>query len=131
MYKLCKRILDDENIPESFKLTTLYMIWKHKFPANLLKNNRFIHLKQVLPRTVEAIVVNKMKDTLIKASSIYQIGGLPGHSIDEHLFVIKSIIALKEKKGRGVIVTLVDIVSFFDIYDKIYTIVLKLWNTLE
>ena len=30
MFKLCKRIIEKEEIPETFKETTLYMIWKGK-----------------------------------------------------------------------------------------------------
>ena len=41
IYKLCKRIIDNEEIPDSFRMTTLYMIWKRKGPMDMLKNNRF------------------------------------------------------------------------------------------
>ena len=41
MFKLCKRIIEKEDIPEKFKETTLYMIWKGKPPMNILKNHRF------------------------------------------------------------------------------------------
>ena len=64
---------------------------------NILKNNRFIHLKDVLPHTVEAMTVNKMKDTIINDATMYQVGGLPGHSVDEHVFTLKSIISMREK----------------------------------
>ena len=52
-------------------------------------------------------------------------GGQPGHSIEEHLFSIKSLIELLESRGSGMIFTLVDLVSFFDrenIYDVIATL---------
>ena len=87
---------------------------------NILNNNRFIHLKNVLPRIVEAITVNKMKDKIINEASMYQIGGVPGHEIEEHVFTIKSIMAMREEMGTGIIFTLVDIIAFFDkedIYD--------------
>ena len=113
IFKYCKRIIDSEDIPESFKLTTLFMVWKHKYPLNILKNNRFIHLKEVLPRTVEAMVVDKMKYPLVSSSSIYQVGGLPGHSVDEHIFTIKSIIAKVLQSGEGIIFNMIDIISFF------------------
>ena len=87
---------------------------------NILNNNRFIHLKNVLPRIVEALTVNKMKDKIINEASMYQIGGVPGHEIEEHVFTIKSIMAMREEMGTGIIFTLVDIIAFFDkedIYD--------------
>ena len=120
IFQLCKRIINNEEIPESFRKTILFMIWKRKYPMNILNNNRFIHLKNVLPRIVEALTVNKMKDKIINEASMYQIGGVPGHEIEEHVFTIKSIMAMREEMGTGIIFTLVDIIAFFDkedIYD--------------
>ena len=59
-------------------------------------------------------MVNKMKDDILDKSTMYQIGGQPGHSTDEHLFTIKSMMELLELKDQGMIFTLVDLVSFFD-----------------
>ena len=115
MFKLCKRMIENEEFPLSFRKTLLYMIWKQKGPADVLKNSRFIHMKEgFLPRTCEALVVGKMKDQILKSSSKYQVGGQPGHSPEEHIFSIKSVWAMLEKEGSGMIITLVDIVSFFD-----------------
>ena len=81
----------------------------------MLKNSRFIHMKEgFLPRTCEALVVGKMKDCILKSSSKYQVGGQQGHGTEEHLFTIKSVWAMLEKEGMGMIITLVDIVAFFD-----------------
>ena len=115
-----------EHFPHGFRKTVLFMIWKQKAPAEVLSNNRFIHMKDgYLPRTCEALVVNKMKDKLIKSSSKYQVGGQPGHSPEEHIYSIKSLWAKLEAEGAGMILTLVDIVAFFDrenIYDVMQTL---------
>ena len=50
----------------------------------------------------------------LKKSSIYQIGGQTGHSPEEHIFTLKSIMGLKELTDNGIIPNLVDIISFFD-----------------
>ena len=72
MFQLCKRMIDGEDFPTSFRRTILYMIWKQKGPAEILKNNRFIHLKEsFLPRTCEAMVVGKMKNCILQSSSIF------------------------------------------------------------
>ena len=84
IYILVKRIIDNEEIPDCFRMTTLHMVWKRKGSVDILKNNRFFHMKQVLARTVESMIVQQMKTPLISRLSIYQIGGLPGHSITEH-----------------------------------------------
>ena len=115
IFKFCKRMIKEEEFPTMFRNTLLYMIWKRKGGQEILKNSRFIHLKEnYLPRTVESLVVNKMKDNILSKSTMYQNGGQSGHSTEEHLFSIKSLIELLEVKGQGMIFTLVDLVSFFD-----------------
>ena len=109
-----------------FRKTILYMIWKSKGPQEIMKNNRFIHMKEhYLPRTVESIVVNVMKEDILDKSTMYQVGGQPGHSTDEHLFAIRSLIELLEARGQGMVFTLVDLVAFFDredLYDAVATL---------
>ena len=62
MYKLCKKIVEREEFPLSFRKTVLYMIWKQKGPVDILKNSRLIHMKEgFLLRTCEALVVGIMK----------------------------------------------------------------------
>ena len=78
-----------------------------------------------MPRAVEAMVVEKMKSDILEKSTIYQVGGQPGHSTDEHLFSIKSIMEYMEERDLGMIFTLIDLVSFFDredIYDAVSTL---------
>ena len=114
MYLLCKRIIDTEEIHKVFYMTTLHMLWKMKGAANILGNNRFLHIKSWLPRTCEALIVDKMKETILENSSKYQIGGQPGHSHREHVFAIISIILKEEKSRRGIIFTAADIIKYFD-----------------
>ena len=60
IFKLCREIIMEEEFPVMFRKTILYMIWKLKGPQEILKNNRFIHMKEhYLPRTVESLVVNE------------------------------------------------------------------------
>jgi hypothetical protein len=126
MFKLCKYMIEKEDFPISFRKTLLNMIWKRKGPADILKNNRFIHTKEhFLPRTCEAIVTNKMKPCILEKSSMYQVGGQPGHSPEEHIFSIKSVWKMLEMEDKGLIITLIDIVAFFDkenIYDVMQTL---------
>ena len=115
IFKLCKRVIENEEFPVGFRKTILYMIWKQKGPADVLKNSRFIHMKEsFLPRTCEALVVGKMKNCILNSSSKFQVGGQPGHGPEEHIFTIKSVWAMLEMEGKGMIITLVDIVAFFD-----------------
>ena len=114
IYEICKRIIHNEEIPDQFHQTILVMIWKHRGNMEVLKNNRFLHMQIVLARVVDCLVVNKMKEPLISRLSIYQVGGLPGHSIHEHLLTIKTILARLEELGEGLIFFVMDIISFFD-----------------
>ena len=62
----------------------------------------------------EALTVNKMKEDIINSGNKYQIGGIPGHRVEEHLIVVKSIIQRYMDLKSGVIIQLVDIQKFFD-----------------
>ena len=55
-----------------------------------------------------------MKDPIFAAGTKYQIGGCPGQRTQFHIFVIKSLIALRLLGGVGILLTLLDIVKFFD-----------------
>ena len=71
-------------------------------------------MKEWLPRLTEALTVNLMKEDILKSGTKYQIGGVPGHRVEEHLLVVKSIIQLYIQRRSGVIMQLVDIQKFFD-----------------
>ena len=49
-----------------------------------------------------------MKEDIIKAGTKFQIGGVPGHRIEEHLIVLKSIIQARMSQKKGVVIQLVD-----------------------
>ena len=113
-YKLCERIIKKEQIPTNFNLTMLHMIWKGKGQMNVLKNQRFLHMKNVLFRTVDALNIGIMKQKIVDGCSKFQIGSIPEHSSDEHLIVIKNILANLEIRDMGFIFLSADIISFFD-----------------
>ena len=111
---LVVKMIKTESFPDNFRNTLLHMIWKGKGGAEVLKNSRFVHMKTFLPRACEAVIVNKMKHKILESSSIYQVGGQPGHSVDESIFIIKSLMSMVEKTGKSFLFSLVDIVGFFD-----------------
>ena len=125
IFKLCQRVIDKEEVPDSFRKTVLVMIWKRKGPMDILRNNRFLHMKDALARSVDALIVNKMKEPLTSGLSMYQVGGLPGHSILEHLLTLKTVLARLEETGEGIVFLVIDIISFFDkedIFDCLETL---------
>ena len=58
--------------------------------------------------------MDQVKDTLQENMSKFQIGTKQGHRASEHLFVIKSVIALYLKYDKPVILTLWDVSKYFD-----------------
>ena len=57
MFNLCKQMIEQEQFPQSFKETTLHMIFKGgSGRREVLADNRFIHSKSWLPRMAEALV---------------------------------------------------------------------------
>ena len=94
-------MIEQETFPERFEETVLQQIYKGKGSRLELGNNRYIHLKDWLPRTCDALIVDKMKPDILESSSIFQIGGQAGHRTQEHLFTVRSVAALKLQRGVG------------------------------
>ena len=114
VFNLCKRMIEEENFPKSFDKTNLVQIYKGKGRKDILSNNRFIHTKEWLPRTCESLIVGEMKDSVFQSATKFQIGGQPKHRIQEHLFTMRSMMALYEFLGIPIIIQLYDIQKFFD-----------------
>ena len=115
IFKLCERIINNEEIPASFDSTLLIQIFKGKGNPQVLSNSRFIHMKNWLPRICEAIVVEGMKEKILSKSSPFQLGGQPKQRPQFHLFTLKSLIGVREKEKRGTILTIADIEIFLRI----------------
>ena len=144
LLKMCQAMLEKEQFPSAFKNTTLHMIFKGgKGRKENLTDNRFIHSKSWFPRLAEALLVQGgMKGPLVEGSTIYQIGGQPGHRPEELIFAIKSLIAKQRQAGKAVIIQCWDISKFFDkemIQDAVLTCfqrkvnpkVVRLWHKLN
>ena len=113
MFKLCRRLIEEEHFPSVFSETLLKQLWKRKGKREILDNHRYIHLKDWRPRMVEVVITEMMKEDILKSGTKYQIGGVPGHRIEEHLIVLKSLIQARMNKKKGVVVQLVDYNFFF------------------
>jgi hypothetical protein len=68
VFKLCQRMIENEEFPISFEKTILQQIYKGKGSRTDLSNSRFIHLKEWLPRTCDALVVGGMKKKILSSS---------------------------------------------------------------
>ena len=76
-------------------------------------SQRNIHTKEAEPNVFECIVVDKSKDKLSQACSKYQIGGIPGHRSQEHLFSVKSVICLYKYLNIPLYLSYWDISKYF------------------
>ena len=105
-----------EQFPGNFQNTTLHMIFKGGGgKRHILSDNRFVHTKLWFPRAVEACIVEEgLKGPLVGGSSIYQIGGQPGHRPEELVFVMKAVIARQISQRNPIIIQPSDIQKFFD-----------------
>ena len=114
MFKLCLRLIQEEELPTRFFDTKLHQLWKRKYPRENLSNHRFIHMKDWLPKLCECLVVSKMKTNILEAGTKYQIGGKPRHRVEEHLITAKALISRSMFLEGGCILQLIDIKGFFD-----------------
>ena len=62
----------------------------------------------------EGILVQKTKDLIVAGTSKFQIGGIPGHRSQEHLFCVKSVIELYSYLELPLYIQLFDISKCFD-----------------
>ena len=111
---LVKRVINTEEIPETFLETVLVQLYKGKGSQQELSNSRFLHIKNWMPRVCESLAVSGMREDILKAGTIYQLGGKPGIRTQFHLFTVKSLIAMKLEKKEGLVLSIADIRKFFD-----------------
>ena len=117
VFRFCQKMFKMEEFPKDFLNTTLHMIFKSgvKRRREVLSDNRWIHCKDFFARGAECLIVEDgLKIPLIEGSTIYQIGGQPGHRSEELVFVLKSIIAKYKLFGDLLVLQLYDLAQYFD-----------------
>ena len=114
IFMLMKRLIEKEEVPKAYDLTSLTQIWKKKGSALSLNNMRFIHMKCWRAKLLEALITEKMKPRIVEATPKIQIGGMPSSQSVEHLVTLKTWMKqIEENKSEG-IVSLFDMSKFFD-----------------
>ena len=110
IYELFCKIWATENKPEQWRNTIIVQLYKSKGDPSDFN----IHTKEEYPKFFEGIVVDKSKDKIIKKCSKFQIGGIPGHRPQEHLFTAKSIISLYSFLKIPLFLQVWDVSKYFD-----------------
>ena len=67
-----------------------------------------------IPNLFGLMVINQAKVPIIQNMSKYQIGTVPGHRPEEHLFVMKMVVSLYSHYRKPIILQLYYIRKFFD-----------------
>ena len=114
LFRLFRNVWKQVKRPVQWKLTTIIQLYKGKGECDELGNHRNIHLKDDTPKAFETVVVDTSKPKIVSKCSKFQIGGMPGHRPSEHLFCIKSIMALYEHLNIPLIMQTFDISKYFD-----------------
>jgi hypothetical protein len=115
LFSLYQKVWQTEARPSPWQNTTCIQLYKGKGRKDEFPNQRFIHLKEdEILKGFEHIVMNKVKPKLVKKSSKFQIGAIPGHQSAEHLYTIKSVITLFQEAGKPLILQCFDIQKYFD-----------------
>ena len=94
IFQLFEKVWSLESKPEQWKSTVVVQLFKGKGDPSEFSNQRNIHTKEAIPKLFEGIIVDLSKEKLVQTCSKFQIGGIPGHRPQEHLFTVKSVISL-------------------------------------
>ena len=114
LFKLFKMTWESEIKPAKWENTIAHQLYKGKGEKAKLSNQRFIHTKDENPKAFEHIIISKSKQKIVEGCSKYQIGAIPKHQSQEHLFTLKSIMEWYETLKIPLILQLYDISKFFD-----------------
>jgi hypothetical protein len=114
LFKLFKMIWDCESKPIQWEKTLAHQLYKGVGVKSNLSHYRFIHTKDENPKAFEHIVIAKAKPKIVSGCSKFQIGAIPEHQSQEHLFTLKSLMSWYEKLKVPIIIQLYDISKIFD-----------------
>ena len=114
LFSMFANIWQTEDKPQQWRNTVIVQLYKGKGSKSDFNCQRNLHMKEAEPKLFEGIVVDKSKDRLVRACSKFQIGGIPGHRPQEHLFSVKSIIGLYKYLNIPLFVSYWDISKYFD-----------------
>jgi hypothetical protein len=114
LFDLFSKVWSVESKPEQWKETVIIQLYKGVGDPSSYNSQRNIHTKADCPKFFEGIVVDKSKAKIVQKCSKFQIGGIPGHRPQEHLFTGKSIIALYKYLDIPLFLQIWDISKYFD-----------------
>lgn len=115
LYKLYEVVWTYEEKPDKWRDTTVIQLNKKPNETTDLNKKRHIHLKEdPIVKFFGHMVASSIKPIISDNISPFQIGAMPGHRVQEHLFSIKSVIAMKESNKESVALLISDLAKYFD-----------------
>ena len=114
IFDLFSKVWETEKKPQQWRNTVIIQLYKKKGDISSFDAQRNIHTKDYIPKLFEGIVVDKSREKIIKSTSKFQIGGIPGHRSQEHLFCVKSVIELYSELSLPLYIQIFDISKYFD-----------------
>ena len=86
-------VWESESKPAQWEQTVAHQLYKGVGVKSSLSNYRFIHTKDENPKAFEHIVISEAKLKIVEGCSKFQIGAIPKHQSQEHLFTLKSVMS--------------------------------------
>ena len=114
LFKLYEVVWNVERIPKTWKETVIVQLNKSESNKTDLNKKRHIHTKKDVAKYFGHMVTSTIKPTIVNNISPFQIGAIPGHRSQEHLYNLKSVVMMMEKNGDAVATQLLDLVKYFD-----------------
>ena len=93
LFKLYKTVWNEEKKPDSWRDTVIIQLFKGRGLRTDLNNRRHLHTKPEVQKVFSHMVTSVIKPLIVENIPPSQIGAVPGHRAQEHLFTIKTFIA--------------------------------------
>jgi len=94
LFELCLNVWKTEEKPEQWRNTTIIQLYKGKGEISDFSSFRNIHMKTEIPKLFGHMLMTQVKPKIVASMTKYQIGAQQGHRAQEHIFTLKSVIAL-------------------------------------
>ena len=113
---MIKAVWHDESIPDPWKKGLITSIWKGRGDKETLNNHRGITVSSTLGNIMEELIDNRILKTINYTEA--QGRGIKGCSTYDHIFIIRSLIAISIKEKRPTFLTFYDVSKAFDTVDN-------------
>ena len=116
IYPLIKTIWEEELIPSAWNTGRITSIWKGKGDRENLENHRGITTSSSIGTILETMIDHRIEAQVPFTQA--QGGGKKGSSCCDHLFILRSIIDLSNRKKQETFITFYDVSKAYDNADN-------------